>query len=328
MFPFDYNNIKRTLLILLLFLILVTPIFFIIYRIMIFNTTPYDPYYEYLLYHLGKNPGFVPQSPFIYRFLYPILGGFIFKITPIIPLSQNSVFSPDEALAIQSLALLNSIIIITIFVLSGVYLIKQKYFNKPVIICSSIVILFLLFQTSFFGIDPMSLLCILVLLFYINNPKIFSTGILLSLLVNEKVALLYFLYFILTLKSIKLNHVPLLSSFLSCLFYYILRKYGPFEGYDNQVIFSHYLPSFISSFNYIFGLKGLYLNIFPVLILIIFYLFSNTHINLLWLLPILLLLIGMLMNLNFTIGRFVLHALPFFIPAIYQTLDVFLDTRR
>ena len=308
--------------------IIIPPLFFIIYRLIAYQAMPIDAYWQYILYYLGNNPTYHPYAPFVYRPIYPLIGTLVYQILPLISFSEPTSFSPEQLKAIESLALINAISIYLIAVVSIWILQESKQTNKSYALTSGILVASLMFYTAFFGIDPFAFLFTIILMKFDNTRSIFIPSILFSIIISEKICFVFFVYFLLKyFATHKIDWISLIATLLTMILYVFLRKWGPYGGHEEQINISSFKDSFTNSLTYLMTIKGLYINVLPLVILLFFYLFSKKEIPGLWIFPVILFLIGLTMNMAFNIGRLVLHALPFFIPSIYQTVER-LSTRQ
>ncbi|MCB0685739.1 MAG: hypothetical protein KDC53_04420 [Saprospiraceae bacterium] len=321
-------NKQYSFLILLAGSIIIPPLFFIIYRLIAYQAMPIDAYWQYILYYLDNNPSFHPYAPFVYRPIYPLIGTLVYQIIPLITFSEPTSFSPEQLKAIESLALINAICIYLIGVVTIWILQENKLTNKSFALTSGILAASLMFYTAFFGIDPFAFLFTIILMKFENNRSIFIPSILFSVAISEKICFVFFVYFLLKyLATHKIDFVSLFTIVFTMILYVFLRKWGPYGGHEEQINISAFKDSFTNSLTYLMTIKGLYINVLPMAILLFFFFFSKKDIPGLWTFPLVLFFIGLTMNMAFNIGRLVLHALPFFIPSIYQTVER-LSTRQ
>lgn len=312
----------RILILFMGLFLFVFPIFIIIYRLLAYDTLPADPYYEYVMYFQSNNTAFVPTAPRVYRPVYPLLGIFFEWLIPYIPLSRKSAFDPIALKAIQGLSLVSAMSIATYGWICWKELIKSVSTQYPIALATVVVSILLLFQTAFFGIDPLTLLIVLFLLYFRKKKVLFIFGMFLSIPINEKIPFLFALYYSLNwVSQVRINKSYLIYPIIASIAYVLLRITGPYGGHEHQYQVITFAKSFVHSLHHLYSWKGLYLNVLPLAVLFMIFYYSKREIGYLWLMPLILFVIGMFMDMEYTIGRLAMHVLPFYLPNIYQTIS-------
>jgi hypothetical protein len=319
---------KRSIILLCFALLLLLPLFFIYFRLTAFHTFPFDNYYDYVLYLDGKSPYSVLGAPSGYRFVYYGTAFLLYKALPIIPLSNLPVSNNlDEIRAIQALAFASFLFIYAYF--CTVFLLLRHRLEKSVgtslaIACVSIL---LSWYTAPYGVDSLYLFYTALCLYFLKKPAITSILILFSPVVNEKIGIVFTFFYLgifLVETGRKEVRLPLLTSILSIALYFFVRQWVnlPTGIYAYQTDVSMFWNRFQSSYPALVSLKGFYTNWIPLFILTIpaiccgnLGIFQKNDWRLhpmIGILPFFLFFVGILMCTDFTIGRIVMHALPFY----------------
>lgn len=291
--------------------------FFDIYRSLAFSTLPYDSYGEIVKLFLGEQKMENMWSPTFYRLAYPAIAYLLFHIVPgVVNFSELAIETPLLHLKIeQSLALTSSMFIFAYGVLTYVYLRNKGSIKHVLALLVTLVFLFLIKFTAYFGIDPMTFFFLLLGVYFSAHKKAFTIVILSSILVIEKISILLFLFYIVQFvleknqsnQNIKYN--ILISAIGICL-YFLYRIAVPLAGYEFQTQISSYPIRFFESLPFFVSLKGFYLTLIPFIGLI--YIGLKQRRKDLIIFTIGLLIWGMCLSMQYSMGRFVMHALPFF----------------
>ena len=169
------------------------PTFFEIYRTLVFGTVPYDSYQTIIQYYNGEVPYSDMWSPTFYRFAYNYLSFFFSKTLPLLRFSKSD--ATDANLAIFQGLAVTSYLFHFLFGLLAYYFLKVfKGFSTLVAATVSIIALQMLNFSAFFGSDPLSICYILLLLLWMPRKWVFAMGMLFSIVVNEKVGPIFFVY--------------------------------------------------------------------------------------------------------------------------------------
>ena len=305
-------------------LLISSPTFFEIYRSNVFEVLPRDRYESMVLFFAGDGGG-VLESPFGYRVLYPILGVVPYWLSPLISFSElNSTLSLNELRATQALALVSYLSMIVVAAFAYRICRERGELGQMGSIVVGLTSFFLLKLTAFYGVDPMTIAFICAGLFWVGNPLAFSAVLLIGFAANEKIALVFVIFFtshaLLTRQWSYLSRAGLAA--IALLAYFAVRGIVALPGMEHQTDLAQYPPNFISSFDYLLNLKGLYMNGFGPALLISVWVAAAR-----WtpcdrqspfesaaaiVLILALFGIGMALGMEWTIGRLALHALPFF----------------
>ena len=319
-------------------LIATIPIFFEIFREAAFNTVPRDDYASYLLALAGQGGQF-PGSPYAYRIL-SVLAALPFYLPPAaLPLYQPgqprsgriegrrsagdgflSIHPPDGGgslldgpKALPGLASSASI-------LAGLAaLVLSDHISRP-------------------GIDPLAVLLIACLFYAFDRPVLFSVLVLLSAGFNEKIP---FIFAVLALsrwvwrrwfarnQGLPGVGLQLAAACLSLLAYFAARAILRLPGFEGQADPLSFFPHLAATMGYLFSLKGLVLNLIPILVLFTLAGLSASSGHAagcpyaLADVACAFVLLGLALgtDLQFTVGRVVMYAYPLYLPGVAFLFD-------
>jgi hypothetical protein len=320
-------------LILSMLLAITSPIFFDIYRELAFNTTPHDDYSVYLLYLMGKEGGALPGAPTGYRLLSVVPAIVFYHLLPVYRFTYLPEASQSFLKAQAALALVSYISILTTAWI--IYRIAQERMNasKRSALAVSGVAMLLFGLTSAIGVDPIAILFIATLVYLQENSLPFAVLLFISPAVNEKIPLLLAL---LTLSRLAVHRdrrhlTSTLLALASVGVYLVMRALIGLPGHDEQWNIARFLPNAIETLKLTVSIKGVYLNIIPILILAGLYALSASTVarrqgdryfyrsDILVLVGMI--LIGFMTRLEFTVGRVVMFTFPLYLPRVACALD-------
>ena len=309
------------------------PLFFSIYRDAVFNTAPRDDYGPYLQHIVGAG-GHVPGAPMTYRLFSVLIAVPFYYLLPLyhftnLPAVDPSYLKATEAISATSwLSLLAMAAVIYLTCRDKAGATRKSAF---------IVALLALFFAQFTGvttIDPIALLIISVLVYSLDRIQLFAPLILLSVGFNEKVALLFVIIFGLRLLLVRDRSALsfLAVSLLATVVYFAVRIIVAEPGNGNQTSPSTYWQSFVTTTRVSLTLKGLVINVLPiVLVALVAWLDVRMARQLgyqsaLWrnsdaLVFIGMLLIGLAIDVQYTAGRLVMFTFPLYMPLLALRLD-------
>lgn len=315
--------------------ILLLPVFFINYRMTAFHTLPFDSYYSFLVAMDGKDESFEFYAPTGYRMVYMGVAYFFYKYMPFVPLSQiaeGANFFPIKAL--QSLAFTSFLFLHLFYFTSFIYV--QNKLKKSFILSLATAGVCFLFALSmyYFGVDPLYLFYTTLLLYFIDKKYIFIPLLLFSIIVNEKISLIFLVFFSITVlskSSRRESYVPLIASALAFMSYFLMKMILKFPGYEYQTDLTSFYDRLQISIPFLTSFKGFYVNILPVVLLSSIAIaaakmkvFDSYSLLRHWatgFLPIIFFILGLHACSDYGIGRAAMHALPFFIAPMVFMLD-------
>lgn len=174
--------------------------------------------------------------------------------------------------------------------------------------------------TAIYGIDSVTIFVLFVIYCVIQRgySYLFLFLAVVSIFINEKILLLTAIYICFLFgprATLKKSYTYIII--ISCIGYLGFRKLYPLPGHEYQMTLTTYLPSLYENFTQIWPtLRGVLTVIFPFgFTLILFGIACKLYKLPLRLLamPVVLLMLGAALNLSFSNGRFVAHAIPLII---------------
>jgi hypothetical protein len=310
------------------------PTFFEIYRTLVFGTVPYDSYQTIIQYYNSDVPYSEMWSPTFYRFAYNYLSFFFSKTLPLLRFSKSD--ATDANLAIFQGLAVTSYLFHWLFGLLAYYFLKvSKGFSTLVAAMVSIIALQMLNFSAFFGSDPLSICYILLLLLWVSRKWVFAMGLLFSIVVNEKVGPIFFVYGLSHLFwGVSTQRRPYIwimgCSVATMLAYLAMKKAIPLPGFEFQTDLLQYPSRFVESIRFLFTPKGLFMNGLPLAFFVGLSWIGHRYCRksphdfsflILLSIPVVLLIWGMCISMQYTIGRLVMHALPMYLVAMAAILE-------
>ncbi|MCU0348279.1 MAG: hypothetical protein MUC59_15160 [Saprospiraceae bacterium] len=317
--------------------VLFLPFLFINIRLTAFDTVPIDDYVGFILSMDGQLPDFEYYSPQGYRWFYYSIGFLFYKIVPLLQFTNMEVegnlanMKANQALMIVSFLFLHCFFFIN-------YLLVKIKLGKSLLLSIATAFAVFVFSLSmaFYGIDPLTLSFTSLLLFFLNKPAWFCPLLIVSIFINEKISLLFLAFFsigFLFSRADKTLVTKLLTAVAAVGIYFMERAYFKYPGYEYQTDPSQFLDRATISIPYLLGLKGVYMNWLPLIILLVmlaaFWRLGVFEINSaycsksLFFMPIAFFVLGVFTCSDYGIGRAAFHVLPFFTVPMAFALERF-----
>jgi hypothetical protein len=319
--------------------VLLHPLFFVIYRLAVFDAVPRDDYARFLLWTVGNAEGVLPSSPYCYRVLSMMLAVPFYWVVPAIgltnmPASLSAAYLHATA-ALSALALVSWI--------AGAMLIYDIAVRQCALSRRDGMLAgTLMFALGLFGqivsIDPLTYALVALGVALLDRKWTFGIFVLVSIVANEKIALVLAIW--LTVRCVlgKQDRAAFgaqcLSAIAAVVAYVALLKLVPMPGNSYQTdpaAFAGTLRENIAA--YASG-RGLLLNVLPTAILATLaglgHGFARRPLGRLFrpadmlVIPALLGVALVLTHL-FQAGRIVMHAAPLFVVPAVAALGSWLD---
>jgi hypothetical protein len=317
---------RRRLVVLACFalcLMLASPFFWAIYRIMVFNTLPRDDYAPFVMWLLGQHGGGLPESPYAYRILSAAAAVPFDLVLPALRFSRLPASMPtDYVRATAALAALAYTAAI------GAGFVAARFGRRlglpPAAAAGAGVLLFVLcWFAQIYGIDPLAILGVAVLVSVLRKRRWFVAGVLGSIVVNEKICMVLVLWlairWVLCPADRAALGVPLLGSLGALAAYLAMVLLVHVPGHSYQLRPAGYLATIASNLAVQGTARGVVLNLVPILVLAGVAVagwpagtvgpFRRVDILVI---PALVLL-ALTVTHKFQIGRLVMHAAPLFV---------------
>jgi hypothetical protein len=324
--------LRLTALVIVLFL-MSTPLFFAIYRDAAFNTTPRDDYGPYLQYIVGAG-GQVPGAPMAYRFLSVAIGVPFYFLLPVYSFTNLANLAPSYLRATEALAAVSYLSLLATGVVIYLTCRRRLGATQKASVIAGLLSLALSMFVAQVGIDPLGLLMVSALLFVIDRPVPFAVLLLLSVGIYEKIVLL--LAIVVFVRFVFGRHQRLLPQLIVCAIgvatYLLLRLLVHVPGYENQLTPSTYVDSFFRMLSLFFSLKGLVTNLVPTAVIAFLACLGYWTLGRLQIVSsaaqkadvlvfLVMALIGMAIDVEFTLGRLVVFAYPLYLPIVSCWID-------
>jgi hypothetical protein len=299
-----------------------------------FQTVPRDDYAPYLLW-LADRGGSMPGSPMCYRILSVAAALPFFWTVPAYRFSE--LVNPDLGYlrATQSLALVSWFALVGVSLV--VFRIARDRFqaSRASALAAFLALPLYASYVSLTGVDPLAMLFIASGYYWLHTTWIFVPLLLISAFINEKVALVFTLLLGARILAdrhsfLRKHRAQVIACGVALASYMVTRQWLAIPGNEKQMQPGEYLNSARQLLELTFTMKGLVQNIFPsALCLAAFALvrrYRETAANLQGaaydiVVPIGLIAIGVVINVTYTLGRLVMHALPLVLPAACVVID-------
>jgi hypothetical protein len=324
-----------TYILIILLVLMTVPRFFDIYRTMAFNTVPRDDYAPYLLHAIGEKPGVTIYSPYGYR-IFSFLAAYPFyKLLPVYRFSNLPPVDDAYLKATQALAMTSYLAILAACLMMFLITKKRLQLSVTVSLIATLITYVLFEFTNMFTVDPIAIFLIILLVYFLEQPMLFSAIVLMSVAFNEKVSLVFLLLLLIRLviqrKSFR-ERWQLLSSTLAVGAYFLVRNLVGLPGFEYQTSIRSFYSSFVNTLIDTLSLKGAVQNILPIIILILLYFlaaqslrinetpyFSRCDVLVL----VGLILLAFVTRLEYTVGRIAMYSFPLYLPAACATVGYF-----
>lgn len=316
------------------------PLFIETYRSMVFQTFPRDDYAPYLLWMTGNGTS-MPGSPMVYRVLSVAIAVPFYVALPVYRFTNLDGVDLAYIRASHALAFTSWLALVGLAVL--VYrTARDRLGASPVTALVAFFATPLYAQyTGIVGIDPVAMLLIAVAYYWLRTPAAFAPIVIVSAAFNEKVPLVFALLLggrVIAAPRDAFRRYPtqIVACAVALLGYVAVRHALGIPGYERQMQPLTYLHSALSMLKLTLSLKGVFQNLFPVALILAAYAFvwhrrdaaptdswSRGDI----VVPLGLAAVGVAINVEYTLGRLVAHALPLVAPAAAAALEGMAATR-
>jgi hypothetical protein len=313
------------------------PLFLETFRQMIFQTHPRDDYAPYLLWVIDKG-GEVYEAPFGYR-LFSVLVAVPFYF--VLPIYHFSQLPPNVDVtyirATQALAFSAWFGIAVVAVLVFRIARDRLGASRNAAIAVFLAVPLFIRYAAPYGVDPVAIAAIAAALYWIERPLVFAGIALLSVGFNEKIWMVLALLLAGRVAAnprqvLASGRLQVLAVGAAVLAYFAIRYHFNLPGNEGQTVLASYPRKFASTLARTASLKGFSQNAFPIAICLAAYaavLAVRRRVQppaAYWspgdiVVPLGLAAIGLLIDVGFTLGRLVMHALPLLAPPVALVLD-------
>jgi hypothetical protein len=323
----------------LLFFILFHPVFFVIFRLMAFNTVPRDEYGRYLLWLLREPGGGFPGSPYGYRILSVVVGAPFYYLLPALPLTNlppepsANYWQATAALAMVSyLALIAS-------AMMAYRLVVVRYGRPPLEgLIGALFLTLCAFYSQYFALDTIAFLLIVCAVYAIDRLWLFGAIVVAAVLFNEKVIIVFALWtgcrFVFASGDRAYFARRLIVVCVAVALYVAMLAILRLEGHSEQLTLSEYLPALVQNVVATFTTpRGFLLNVVPCVLVAAAVWWSWNEIGQrryaifaridLMVVPALM-VITLVLTQFYQVGRIVMHAAPLFVLPVSLGLGAWL----
>ena len=332
-----YLKRANTFYLALAFIFLTHRFFFDIYRLMAFQAVPFDDYAAYLLSFVTDNEAAF-RGPWGYRVL-PVLASVpIYFVMPLYKFSnlEPSLYTDEYLRAMASIAAMSYLSIVGSMVM--VFRISTERLGSPFLpsIAASLAVFPALRFIAWGSVDTFSVLYIFVLIYFIENRRVFLPLMFLSVLVNEKVAIVFMAFWAVRSLAdrdafIKAYWPQVVSAFIAFGLYFCMKAVvglPEIRRTDLPVM----AVSLVLSLKHTMTVKGMVTNIIPLAFAVILALIpGNARGRRLlrepyngrydFLLPLMMFVVSGLFQGFYNMGRIAAYSLPFFLPYLSIVLE-------
>jgi hypothetical protein len=320
--------------------ILTLPLFFDVYRGAAFNIMPHDDYVPYLLYLLGEEGGAEPFSPSGYRLLSVAVAIPFYHILPRFSFTNLEGVDDTYLQALEALSLVTYLSVVTASFV--IYLLARNRFRGPVIyaLLAALISTLTFRYTAIYGIDPISIMWVCLLLYRLHDRMWFTVLLVLSIGINEKIVFLFFMLFVgrylFSRYRMSFHTAVAIMTFAG---FFLLRAIIGLPGNEYMVDPGAYVNSFLRTLRFFFNFKSLALNLIPIMMTASLYFLAYREHKLrkndtilftpLDILPFCgLLIICLIMDLAYTTGRIILFCFPLYLPLAALGLQRYLEDKQ
>ena len=319
--------------------LLLHPVFFLIYRLSAFNTVPRDDYARFLLWTVADPQGALPISPYGYRVLSMLLAAPFYYGLPALPLTNlPGGLSPAYLRATAALSALAFLAWIAGALLIYAIATGRGAMSRRDGILAAV----LMFAFGLYGqiaaIDPLTLALVALGVALVDRRWSFSGFVLVSILANEKVALVLAVWLAIRCALSKEDRaafgVQCLTALLAVAAYVALIKLLPMAGNSYQTDPGDYPLTLRENLAAYVSARGVLLNVVPVAILTAIAGFGHFGARRfrgrlfrpadILVIPVLV-GVALLLTHLFQAGRIVMHAAPLFVIPAVSAAAIWLD---
>ena len=304
------------------------PFFFVIHRLMIFETVPRDHYEPFLLWLLDQPGGSLPPSPYGYRVLTMVAAAPFYYLLPPVGFSGlPETISAPVLKATGAIAALSFLSIIGTSVMAYRLAVDKANLGRVEGLAAGVLAFLFCWYGGFYALDSASVLMVAIGLYLVDRWVAFVPFVILSVVFNEKIALVFAIWLVMRCVLFPEDRAklgtPALAAVAAVGIYVLLLMIVRLPGHAYQTDFASYPSTAIDNLKAYFDMRGLVLNILPVALLAGTAVFSWRYlrqpfvgglfrpVDVLVILG--LLLVALVATLYYQAGRIVMHAAPLYV---------------
>lgn len=305
-----------------------SPVFFILFRLMAFNTVPRDDYAPFLLWLLGAPGGGLPESPYGYRVLSMIAAAPLYWLLPAPPLTNLPAgLAAPYLRATAALAMLSYLSLLLMALV--IYRVgrDRAALGRVEAVLGAVLLVGLALNCQLVAIDPLAILLVAAGLWLLPRPGGFAALIVPSVFCNEKVAIVFALW--LTLRCLtsvadrRRFGLQWAATLAAIALYAVVLRVVHLPGNSYQLRPTGYLATLVANLGVLRSARGVLLDLLPTLLLFavgaLGWRCCGDRLRATWLRPRDLLvipglmLVALVLTQKFQMGRIVMHAAPLFV---------------
>jgi hypothetical protein len=312
--------------------VLFLPVFFAIYRTMIFNTLPRDDYAGYALWIAGVHGGTIPESPYVYRYFSAALGALLYHIIPLVHFSNLAPgISRSYEKATEAFAALSYLSLLAIVVFTYQAALHRFKWSAKASFIAAITAAGLASNAAYWAIDLPAIFVIFLGLVLIERPMIFTALIFAAIFFNEKILIVFGGLFV--IRALfergywKTHKIQTIATLLSIGVYLGAVHWLAFKGNSYQLSPDMFISTVRHNLRFLVSVKGFYLDDLPYLFLAFMWCISDyselpTNFRKAdgWLI-LYLLAISLVFTQDFSFGRIAMYSAPFFWFPVARALE-------
>ena len=312
----------------LLLAMFLLPFFFVILRLMIFDTVPRDKYEPFLLWLLDQPGGRFPPSPYCYRVLAMVAAAPFYYVLPPISFSglQDTISVPVLK-ATGAIAALSFLSIIGTSIMAYRLAVDKANLRRVEGLAAGVLAFFFCWYGAFYALDSASILLVAIGLYLVDRWVAFAPFAILSVGFNEKITLVFAIWLVMRCVLFPEDRArlgaPALVAVAAVALYALIVMMVRHPGNAYQTDLASYPSTAIENLKAYFDVRGLVLNIVPVALLAGTALFSWRYLKQPFagglfrpvdvLVIVGLLLVALVATLDYQVGRIAMHAAPLYV---------------
>lgn len=321
------------------FVLITIPTFFDIYRSAAFHNAPIDDYFTYLRAMLRQGGQF-PSAPFIYRPLAVIVAAPFYYTLPLYQFTLLPDMDHKQLRAIEALSMSWYVGMLLTSWLTYLTATRRLRVSRISALLMACVAFGLLGHCG--GIDSVVISMIALIIYFQEKPLVYFLLMIVSAALNEKIPIIFFAFWIVRLAEViylRDGHAkallkwiipPLLSLMIYASFRLIVRA----GGSEQQTDPTRWLADLLATARATFSAKGLVLNAAPLVLMLALVILawrgsrvskglSWAYRRFPWDISCLaaITLAAFAADVQYNVGRTVMHAFPIYLPSIGLLLD-------
>jgi len=304
------------------------PFFFVILRLMIFETVPRDEYEPFLLWLLNQPGGRFPPSPYGYRLFAMVAAAPFYYVLPPISFSGlPETISVPVLRATGAIAALSFLSLIGTSVMAYRLAVDRANLGRVEGLAAGVLAFLFCWYGGFYALDSVSILMVAIGLYLVDRWVAFAPFAILSVGFNEKIALVFAIWLVMRCllfpEDRAMLGAPALAAVVAVAFYVLLLVIVRLPGHAYQTDLASYPSTAIENLKAYLSARGLVLNVLPVALLAGTTLISWRYLKQPFagslfrpvdiLVIVCLVLVALVATLDYQVGRIAMHAAPLYV---------------